>query len=67
MHRRVRNDCLMSMSMFMFTCLELWLFVDSSILLLSYSISSGALESPDLLLPYFMYNSISIVQHIASY
>ena len=31
-------------------CLELWLFVDTSILLLSYSISSDALESPDLLL-----------------
>ena len=38
--------------------------VDCSVLLLSYSISSDALESPDLLLSYYiLYNYISIAQN----
>ena len=41
----------------MFRCLGLWLFVDYSILLLLYSISSGALGSPDLLLSYYIINN----------
>ena len=44
---------------------ELWLFVDFSIILLPYSISSSALENPDLLLSHS--DNSSIAQHIAPY